>query len=102
MARIRIGEGQQGRRRQIKQLRIGISDGSIRRLARWAGVVRIAKNSYNEVKGCLNFFLETIIKDTLTYMEYAHRKTILTSDVLFALRRNGKQIYLWSIYYINY
>jgi histone H4 len=42
-------------------------------------------------------FLENVLRDTITYAEHARRHTIKTSDVVQALRRNGRPIYCTSV-----
>ena len=71
----------------------GITNPAIRRLARRGGVKRIAGLVYEETRGVLKKFLENIIRDTVTYTEHAKRKTVQTSDVIHALKHQGRTIY---------
>jgi histone H4 len=71
----------------------GISDGDVRRLARRGGVKRIAGMVYPEVRSVLEIFIRQILRDTVTYTEFARRKTVLPVDVLYALKRNGRTLY---------
>jgi histone H4 len=71
----------------------GISDGDVRRLARRGGVKRIAGTVYPEVRDDLATFVRQILRDTITYTEFARRKTVLPVDVLHALKRNGRTLY---------
>ncbi len=71
----------------------GITKPAIRRLARRGGVKRISGLIYEETRGVLRTFLTNIIRDAVTYMDHARRRTITVVDVLFALKRNGKTLY---------
>ena len=71
----------------------GITKPAIRRLARRGGVKRLSGLIYEETRGVLKAFLENIIRDTVTYTEHARRKTVLTSDVIHALKHQGRPIY---------
>ena len=66
---------------------------TIRRLARRGGVSRISALTYTDIKTCLIEFLEPIIADSVTCCLYARRKTVRTTDVLYALQNNGRPLY---------
>ena len=90
------GLGKGGAKRHRKVLRDNIqyiTKTNIRRLARRGGVKRISGLIYEETRGVLKVFLEDVIRDTVTYTEYAKRKTITAMDVLFALKRQGRTLY---------
>jgi histone H3/H4 len=85
-----------GARRHRKVMRDniqGITKPSIRRLARRGGVKRISGLIYEETRGVLKVFLENIVRDAVTYMEHARRKTVTALDVIYALKRQGKTLY---------
>lgn len=93
----------------------GITKPAIRRLARRGGVKRISGLIYEETRGVLKIFLESvftflplfsyysnpiltpplldIIRDSVTYTEHAKRKTVTSLDVVYALKRAGKTLY---------
>ena len=71
----------------------GISKPAIRRLARRGGVKRISGLVYDETRGVLKVFLENILKDSITYCDHAHRKTVTAMDVVYALKRQGRTLY---------
>jgi len=71
----------------------GITKPAIRRLARRGGVKRISGLVYEETRGVLRSFLQTIIHDSIAYTEHARRKTVTAMDVVYALKKNGKAIY---------
>ena len=78
-------------RRQHKAT--GISDASIRRLARRGGVKRISNLIYEETRTALKEFLKNVVCDAVTYTEYARRKTMTAMDVVHALKRQGHTLY---------
>lgn len=89
-----IGKGGAKRHRKVLRNNIeGITKPAIRRLARRGGVKRLSGLIYEETRGVLKVFLENVIRDTLTYTEHAHRKTVAPTDVLNALRRQGRTMY---------
>lgn len=80
-------------RRVLRDNLRGISNGSIRRLARRGGVKRMSCMMYEETRGVLKVFLENIIKDATTYTAYANRKTVTASDIIMSLKQNGRTLY---------
>ncbi len=65
---------------------------------------------YEETRGVLKSFLESVIRDAVTYTEHAKRKTVTSlgkfdtyntsveqanndSDVVYALKRQGRTLY---------
>jgi len=71
----------------------GITKPSIRRLARRGGVKRISSGIYLESRGVLKHFLETVVRDAVTFCEHSRRKTVSALDVVYALKRQGHTIY---------
>ena len=71
----------------------GVTKPAIRRMARRGGVKRISGLVYDEVRKEIKLFLEKIIRDAITYTEHARRKTVTVTDILYALKRNGRAIY---------
>ena len=92
---IKIGKGNIKRipRRIMIDSMMGISKPSIRRLARRAGVIRINSMIYHETRSVLRTFLEKVIRDAVVYTSYHRRKTVITMDVIFALKRQGNTLY---------
>lgn len=89
-----MGKGGAKRHRKVLRDNIqGITKPAIRRLARRGGVKRISGLIYEEVRSVLRVFLESIIKDAVTYTEHARRKTVIAMDVVYALKRQGKTLY---------
>ena len=88
------GKGAAKRHRKVLRDNIqGITKPAIRRLARRGGVKRISGLMYEETRGTLRNFLESTIKDAVTYTEHARRKTVTALDVVYALKRQGKTLY---------
>jgi len=71
----------------------GVTKPAIRRLARRGGVKRISGTVYEETRMVLKEFLTTVIRDAVTYTEHAKRKTVTAMDVVYALKRQGRQLY---------
>ena len=71
----------------------GITKPAIRRLARRGGVKRISGLIYEETRGVLKVVLENILHDAAMYTEHAKRKTVTVTDVVYALKRQGKTLY---------
>ena len=77
----------------VKDALDGITNPAIRRLARRAGVTRISKLVYPEIRGNAEAFLEQILRDAVTFTEHARRKTVSPLDVVYALKRNNRTMY---------
>ena len=108
-----LGKGGAKRHRKILRDNIqGITKPAIRRLARRGGVKRISGLIYDETRGVLKLFLESVIRDSVTYTgvfavdsvllrqlltilftEHARRKTVTSLDVVYALKRQGRTLY---------
>ena len=89
-----LGKGGAKRHRKILRDNIqGITKQAIRRLARRGGVKRISGLIYDETRGVLKLFLESVIRDSVTYTEHAKRKTVTSLDVIYALKRQGRTLY---------
>jgi histone H4 len=72
---------------------MGITKPAIRRLARRGGVKRISALIYDESRNVLKGFLESVVRDSVTYTEHAKRKTVTALDVVYALKRQGRTLY---------
>lgn len=68
----------------------GVSDPALRRLLRRGGVRRISALVYEELRGILKKHLESVLRDAVTYVEHARRKTLDVKDLVDALERQGK------------
>jgi histone H4 len=89
-----LGKGGAKRHRKILRDNIqGITKPAIRRLARRGGVKRISAQIYEETRNVLKSFLESVIRDAVTYTEHAKRKTVTSLDVVYALKRQGRTLY---------
>ena len=89
-----LGKGGAKRHRKVLRDNIqGITKPAIRRLARRGGVKRVSGLIYEETRGVLKVFLESVISDAVTYTEHARRKTVTAMDVVYALKRQGRTLY---------
>ena len=70
-----------------------VSQGSIRRLARRAGVKRISTPVYADIRSVLHTFVETTVKHATALTEHGKRKTVSAADIVAALRKQGRSIY---------
>ena len=88
--------GAKGAKRHSKVMKNNlqsITKPAIRRLARRGGVKRISGLIYEETRGVLKTFMESVIRDAVTYTEHARRKTVTAMDVVYALKRQGRTLY---------
>merc|ERR1712080_657647 len=81
------------KKRVLRETIQGVTKPAIRRLARRGGVKRISSLIYDETRTVLNAFLESVIRDSVTYTEHAKRKTVTALDVVYALKRQGRTLY---------
>ena len=89
-----LGKGGAIRHRKVLRDNIqGITRPAIRRLARRGGVKRISSLVYEEIRSVLKVFLETVIRDAVTYTAHARRKTVTAIDVVYALKRQNRTLY---------
>eukprot|EP00756_Hemistasia_phaeocysticola_P004406 Hpha_TRINITY_DN12790_c0_g1::TRINITY_DN12790_c0_g1_i1::g.114224::m.114224/K11254/H4; histone H4 len=70
-----------------------VSRGAVRRLARQAGVRRIANGCYAKIQQDVRGFVRDIMEDTLAVLDVTGKKTIKSADILFALRSTGRVVY---------
>uniref|UniRef100_A0A914PTT4 Histone H4 n=1 Tax=Panagrolaimus davidi TaxID=227884 RepID=A0A914PTT4_9BILA len=87
------GEGAKRQRQVLHDSIHGITNPVIRRLARRAGVKRSSELIYEETRVILKHFLEEVIRDSVTYCEYAKRKTLTAMDVVRVLKRQRRTLY---------
>ena len=71
----------------------GITKPAIRRLARRGGVKRISGTVYEDTRAYLKNFLESVIKDAVIITEHSKRKTVSSTDIVYALKRQGRTLY---------
>ena len=70
-----------------------ISNGGIKRLARRAGVKRISADSFATIRDAFDRFLDKLVSDSCNYTDCAQRKTLTPQDVIYALKRQGRNLY---------
>jgi histone H3 len=82
----KLGKGGAKRHRKVLRDNIqGITAPAIKRLARRAGVKRIARQCYEEVRSVIKVHLENILRDVITVSEYKRHKTVSLNDTLTGL-----------------
>ena len=85
------------RARRVRQNMSRVTNADLRRLARRGGVVRLSEFVYDEARGTLRTFLENVVRNAVTYTEFANRKTVTAMDVVYALKRQGKTLYGFGV-----
>lgn len=85
--------GAKRHRRVLRDNINGITKPAIRRLCRRAGVKRINSLVYAGARGILKSYLETVIRDAVTYCEHGKRKTVTAMDVVLGIKRTGSSFY---------
>ena len=71
-----------------------ITSPAIRRLCRRAGIKRINKYVYEEIRGVIDGFTENMCKIATTYMSHARRSTLCEMDIIYTSKRMGKTLYV--------
>ncbi len=82
-------QGKPAKRFRSTIMRDRITKPAIRRMARGGGVKRTDGTIYEETRIVLKIFLENIIRDAVP----VQRKTVTTTDVVAALKRQGRILY---------
>jgi histone H4 len=67
---------------------------AIRRLCRRGGVKRISGAVYHKSREVVKIWLEKILRDAVTYVDHRRGKTVTTMDVVYALKRNGMNLFI--------
>ena len=90
-----IGKGGAKRHRKVlsDNIRAAFRKPGIRRLCRRGGIKRISGQIYEEVRGVAQTWLRALIHDALTYTQHARRKTVTSLDIVYALKKQGRQLY---------
>ena len=88
-----LGGGKRHRIKGNNDKIYGITKSDFKRLARRGGVKRISDKVYDESRDALKSFLQDVIRDAVTYTEYAKRKTVTAIDVVYALKKQGRVLY---------
>ncbi len=69
-----------------------ISNPALRRILHRAGVKRVSKGIYEELRGCLDEFLDTLLEKIVIFVENDGRKTINQSDLDGVLFLRGEYV----------
>ena len=89
-------EAQRGARRHRRVLRDniqGITKHHINRLAARGGCVKVSQLIYEEIRGVTKVFLESILRDTITFTEHERSCTVAPEHVLSACARQGRMMW---------
>uniref|UniRef100_A0A0N5A343 Histone H4 n=1 Tax=Parastrongyloides trichosuri TaxID=131310 RepID=A0A0N5A343_PARTI len=54
------------------------------------------QNQLSKQEPLFKSFLENVIRDTVTYCEHAKIKTVSAMDVVYALKRQGRTLYVFG------
>lgn len=71
----------------------GITNPSIRRLSRKAGITTVGNSVYSSIRNTTKEYVTEIMKDAIIYKNYRKAKTVTVEDIYYALNRNGQTIY---------
>lgn len=74
-------KGPKKQRKIIRDSIEKITEPAMRRILSRAGVKRVSRLIYAEIKGILRAWLENIIKDVMAFTDYAKRKTVQIQDI---------------------
>ena len=90
-----LGKGGAKRHRKVlaDQMPKALTKPALRRLCRRGGIKRISGEFYEEIRIKGKLFLKQILKDAISYCEYAKRKTLTADDVKYSFKKNGRPIY---------
>lgn len=81
------------RKERLRDNILGVTAPAIRRLARRGGIKRIDCNVYEATRDALKLFVGNVIRDAITYTEYARRKTVMKMYMLLALKKHKITLY---------
>ncbi|TBU04122.1 histone H4 [Hamiltosporidium tvaerminnensis] len=87
-----LGKGAAKRHRKQAPQSDKISKPSLRRLARRGGVKRLGASVYADMNTLARLYLDEVLRSAVTYANHAKRKTVVCSDVLYALKRQGVKL----------
>lgn len=88
-ANIKIVGGEVRHRKILRDNIRGITQPALRRILETAGVKRVQTLCYEELRSVLKWKLENIVRQYVTFTEYARRKTVTVEDVKASLDVEG-------------
>lgn len=80
-------------RNQLKRTKPRVSQSAVRRLARRAGVLRMAKCVYGESRATILSELHDIVRNAVSYAKHCRRSTVNVAHVTAAAQRRGVTLY---------
>ena len=82
--------------RRVKVLRdpmMNVKVSAICRLAHRAGVRRISKTVFGPTRQVMYDYIAKVVRDAVCLTRLGRRKTVVTSDILYSLKRQGATVY---------
>lgn len=67
---------------------------ALKRLCRRAGIKRMDRHTYGEIRRIMDEFLRTIVRNSLIVMRHSKRKTVMAEDVAVVLRNNRTPLFM--------
>lgn len=80
------------RRKVLRDNIQGVTNGSIERLSKKAGVFRLSGLMYPEVRGIIRIFLEKLVKNAVIFAKHRRAKRVSEEDVRKALKLAGHEV----------
>merc|ERR1712107_202420 len=77
----------------IQEVMRGLTRPALRRLARRGGVKWISAGIYFEARTAMHSWLSAVLRDVDVYFNFGKRSTVRPTDVVQALKRQGRSIY---------
>ena len=97
MAKSKSGDAKAVSAKRVKKILSdgsrGVTKGSVRRLARRAGITRLSSLLTGEGRMVLKSFVERVVADSVSYTEYARKRTVTCGAVVAALKKRGRMLY---------
>jgi len=67
---------------------------ALKRLCRRAGIKRLDRHTYGEIRHVMNEYLRTVVRHSLIVMQHSGRKTVMAEDVAVVLRNNRTPLFI--------
>lgn len=81
------------RNKRARRSTEALTDIALKRLAHRAGIKRLMRGVFAEMRLAIHSFVDDISKDAVLMADCAKRRTISASDFLRSLRRRGRPVY---------
>jgi histone H4 len=67
---------------------------ALKRLCRRAGIKRMDRHTYGEIRRVMDEYLKTVVRHSLVVMRHSKRKTVMAEDVAVVLRNNRTPLFM--------